>query len=99
MPCIYKKAQAKQDLIDIWLYTFEQWGEAQADTYLDDLEAVLLLLAEQPLICRECTEFIPPVRIHHHDHHLIVYFVVDDVINIVRVLHENMDVNAQLNDA
>jgi len=70
MPCIYKQTQAKQDLIDIWLYTFEQWGEAQADTYLDDLEAALLLLAEQPLICRERTEFIPSVRIHHHARHL-----------------------------
>ena len=99
MPCIYKQTQAKQDLIDIWLYTFEQWGEAQADTYLDDLEAALLLLAEQPLICRERTEFIPSVRIHHHARHLIVYLVVDDGINIVRALHENMDINAKLSDA
>jgi toxin ParE1/3/4 len=99
MPCIYKQAQAKQDLIDIWFYTFGQWGETQANTYLDDLEVALFLLAEQPLICRERTEFIPPVRIHHHAHHLIVYLVVDDGINIVRVLHEHMDINAKLSDA
>lgn len=99
MPRIYKQAQSEQDLIDIWLYTFGQWGETQADTYLDDLETALHLLSEQPLICRERTEFTPPVRIHHHAHHLIVYLVEDDGINIVRVLHESMDIDAQLSDA
>jgi len=29
-------------LVDIWLYTYGQWGEKQADKYLDDLEAALL---------------------------------------------------------
>jgi len=26
--------RARQDLIEVWLYTFENWGEAQADRYL-----------------------------------------------------------------
>lgn len=99
MACIYKQQQAKQDLVDIWLYTYGQWGEKQADKYLDDLEAALHLLAEQPLICRERREFTPPVRIHNHAHHLIVYLIEDDGINIVRVLHESMDIDAQLSDA
>ena len=49
---IYKLAQAKQDLIDVWLYTFNEWGEIQADKYLDGLENSLRLLAEQPLEMR-----------------------------------------------
>jgi toxin ParE1/3/4 len=28
---------AQEDLIDIWLYTQETWGEAQADVYQDAL--------------------------------------------------------------
>lgn len=28
---------ADEDLTDIWLTTQERWGEAQADTYVDDL--------------------------------------------------------------
>ena len=47
---IYQQTQAKQDLIDIWLYTANRWGETQADKYLDGLENSLQLLAEQPLI-------------------------------------------------
>ena len=53
MPRILKQAQAEQDLVEIWLYTFNEWGEYQADKYLDDLEGAIRLLAEQPLICRK----------------------------------------------
>ena len=28
---------ANEDLIDIWLYTREEWGEVQADRYQDEL--------------------------------------------------------------
>ena len=28
---------AEQDLIDIWLYTYHQWSEDQADHYIDIL--------------------------------------------------------------
>ena len=64
--------------------------------YLDDLDEAFHLLAEQPLLCRERNELRPPVRIHHHAHHLIVYLAMEDGINIVRVLHENMDIENQL---
>ena len=70
MPRIIKQAQAEQDLLDIWLYTFSEWGEKQADVYLDNLSEALALLADQPLICRERLEFTPPVRVHRHAHHL-----------------------------
>ncbi len=99
MPKIYQQPAAKQDLIDIWLYTFHQWGEIQANNYLDALDQALLLLAEQPLICRERIEISPPVRIYHHAHHLVVYSVIDDGINIIRVLHENMDIPTKLSDS
>lgn len=96
MPRILKQTLAEQDLIEIWLYTLNEWGEYQADKYLDDLEEAIRLLAEQPLICRERTELNPPVRIHHHAHHLIVYLALEDGINVVRVLHESMDVDSHM---
>jgi toxin ParE1/3/4 len=96
MARLNKQAQAEQDLLEIWLYTFNEWGAPQADAYLDELAAAMDLLAEQPLICRERPEFNPVVRIHHHAHHLIVYLLAHEGINIVRVLHENMDVVGQL---
>jgi toxin ParE1/3/4 len=98
MAHIYKQSLAEQDLVNVWLYTLERWGERQADKYLDDLEQAMLLLAETPLACRERDELTPAVRIHHHKHHMIVYETVQDGINVVRVLHESMDVDFQLED-
>ena len=45
MPRVITRTQVDQDLIEIWLYTFKEWGEQQADKYLDDLDAAILLLA------------------------------------------------------
>jgi toxin ParE1/3/4 len=99
MPRIDKQALVDQDLIEIWLYTFDKWGERQADKYLDELDEATQLLAEQPMLSRERSEFSPPVRIHHHAHHLIVYLALEDGINIVRVLHESMDIDSHLEGA
>ena len=99
MPGVIRHALVDQDLVDIWLYTFNEWGEQQADKYLVELDAAIQLLADQPLICRERIELEPPVRIHHHGHHLIVYLALGDGINLIRVLHESMDVDSHLEDS
>ena len=96
MPRIVKQRQAEKDLLDIWLYTFSEWGEQQADDYLETLDAAIRLLAEQPLMCRERTEFTPPVRIHRHENHLVVYLAMDKGIKIIRILHASMDLPKKL---
>lgn len=96
MSRVLTQAQAEQDLLEIWLYTFNEWGEQQADIHLDDLSGAMALLAEQPLASRERLEFNPPVRIHHHAHHLIVYLVHDEGISVVSVLHESMELDSHL---
>ena len=96
MPRVYKTAEAKEDLINIWSYTYKNWGEAQADLYHGELERAFELLADSPLICRLREELQPPVRLHHYNHHLIVYIEVESGINLVRVLHESMDYESHL---
>ena len=98
MSQVLKQALAEQDLIDIWLYTFNEWGEIQADKYLDGLDKTFNFLAGQPLQCRERSEFSPPVRIHHHGHHMLVYLAIEDGVTIVRVLHESMDIDNLLEE-
>ena len=83
---------AEQDLNNIWLYSFQNWGEAQADRYFDQLSKAIELLGKTPLMCRERLEFTPPVRIHHHASHLIVYVTTGSDVDVIRVLHESMDI-------
>lgn len=96
MGVILRRPHAADDLVGIWLNTFDKWGEEQADRYLDDIENTLMLLSDQPLISAERPEFDPPVRIHHHKHHLLIYLLVDGGIEVIRVLHERMNIDNYL---
>lgn len=86
---------ADEDLKDIYKYTYRAYGEAQADNYYDTLITRVESLAASPRIARERAEFSPPVRIHPHGRHLIVYRVLEGSILIVRVLHQSMDIERQ----
>lgn len=88
--------EAENDLIEIYVYGFLNFGETQAEIYVSKLEECFELLGNAPLICRERTEFTPPVRIHHRGRHLVIYVLQDDRILIIRVLHESMDVKRHL---
>ena len=88
--------EAGNDLESVWQYSAENWGVDQAHAYLDGLVNIFQLLSENPRMCRERIEFTPPVYIHHHAHHLVVFILSEIGINIVRVLHESMDIDGQL---
>lgn len=88
--------KAERDLEDIWLYTAQEWGAEQAMTYVDELNASFQNLNEHIKFSRLKTEFTPPVYICRCNHHLIVYLENDDYIAVVRVLHEKMDIDGQL---
>ena len=48
------RPKARKDLGDIWSYTYETWGEDQADSYIHDLESVFRTLAVNPKKGRPC---------------------------------------------
>lgn len=87
---------ADRDLLDIYVYGAIQFGTAQAEEYERDLHACFGALADNPWMGRLRTEFFPPVRIHHHHRHLIIYDTKEDDIVILRVLHDTMDLHRHL---
>jgi len=88
--------EAENDLVEIYGYGFERFGETQAEKYFSELEDCFQLLSETPLISREREEFNPPVRLHHHGRHLVIYVIQDGRILIVRILHDSMDIQQHL---
>lgn len=90
--------EAESDLKDIYRYGFLNHGERQADRYQKSLKEKSQFLADNPFLCRERDEFKPPVRIHHHKKHPIVYVITDDAILIVRILHDRMDTKQHLEE-
>ncbi|UZE96232.1 type II toxin-antitoxin system RelE/ParE family toxin [Alkalimarinus alittae] len=90
------RPEAESDLETIWLYTEQNWGIEQAHAYIDGMVDIFQLLSNNPLMCPERSEFTPAVRIHHHAYHLVVFVLSDAGIDVVRILHESMDIDTQL---
>ena len=88
---------AKEDLLDIWLYTRETWGEAQADRYQDDLHGCCERLAAGAVHVRPVPT-IDGVKSHHCRHHVLFFVERRETIVVIAVLHERMDLIARLRD-
>jgi toxin ParE1/3/4 len=93
---IKKTEFADVDLIDIYLYGATNFGQPVAESYFSSITQTFQFLAENPFAAMERAEFKPPVRIHPHNKHLIIYKVENDFILIIRVLHQKMDIRHYL---
>ena len=88
---------ATKDLESIWLFTKEMWSERQADRYCQ------LIMNEIQAIC------VHPYAGINYGHvrtgyyaskvksHLIFYRIKSDKIEVIRILHERMDLLQQFN--
>ena len=93
---VHKQALAEQDLLDIWLYTFEYWDEVQADQYLDQLDEAFLSIADHPLIGKACDGIRTGYRRYHAERHVIFYTINNDTVHIIRALGAAMDFSQHL---
>jgi len=91
-------ATARRDLVEIYRYTREQYGDAQAETYTADLWSAFRFIGDQPLIGVERTEISPPVRLHPHARHNILYLTDARGVLILRVLSGRQRWQALLSD-
>ena len=84
--------KAEEDIIRLFREGVRLFGSDQALAYHREIEALIGLIAQSPKISRERNEITPPVRIHPHKSHIIVYLIEDsgDVL-IVRVRHRHED--------
>lgn len=89
--------KAIDDLTKIWNYTFDTWSESQADKYYDELLAFCQTLAEDPGRGRSYIQLIPNLKGAKINRHIIFYRTISEsIIEIERVLHEQMDLKSRL---
>lgn len=89
--------QAIEDLNDIWLYTFQKWSKEQADTYYDLIIGEIEFIADNYLIGKSAEEIRKNYRVTPIKSHLIFYKILkNEMVEIVRILHQRMDVNKWL---
>lgn len=85
---------AKAHLLDIWSYTEAAWGEAKADSYLMEIDAVFRQLGDNPQLGKARPEVQDGYRSIAVNRHVVFYTVSGDsgFVNIIGVLHARMDV-------
>lgn len=97
MPSFFLTKKAKDDLKAIGCYTQDTWGREQRNRYLSLLDAAFNDLADHPLTGKDCSAIRPGYRKRAIGKHLIFYRQVgSDEIEVVRVLHERMDVEQRI---
>ena len=90
------RPRAREDLKAIWRYSHRQWGERQADLYLQQLDDGNRSLAHFPDLGVPCDEIRAGYRKLHVNRHLVFCRRDDQRIEIVRVLHQAMDIQSHL---
>ncbi len=91
---------AKEDLLAIFLYTLETWGEEQVPIYLNLVETAMQRIAGNPstLGSKARDDVMPGCRTFRSGKHIIVYRVHSSHVGIARILHESMDFERQVDE-
>lgn len=83
-------------MVGIWVYTFKQWSEAQADRYLSALEDGIQKLVGEPEDGKQRDSLRKGYWSQRIEHHVVFYTFTDNELRIRRVLHEVMDPDIHL---
>lgn len=85
--------KASEDIEGIWLYTFEKWSLDQADRYIDLIFDEIEYITEDPESGKDYGRLRKNYRCSKVKSHLIFYRIneKDGEVEIIRVLHQQMD--------
>ena len=88
------------DLIAIGQFTQKEWGRAQRNIYLKQLDSCFKQLAKNPELGASCDYIKDGYRKFPQGSHLVFYRQDSEgTLEIIRVLHKNMDVESKFDDA
>ncbi|NOR57239.1 MAG: type II toxin-antitoxin system RelE/ParE family toxin [Sulfurimonas sp.] len=89
--------QAINDLNNIWVYTLNKWSKEQADRYYDLIIGEIEFVADNFLTGKPIEQTRKNYRVTKIKSHLIFYRKVEnDSVEVVRILHQRMDIKKRL---
>ena len=92
--------EAAADLENIFLYKIGKWSQQQADKYHRQLIEAIKQLALNPYLGNDVGYILKGYyRLKAQSH--LVFYMIDEISNnimIIRILHNQMDVQARLKD-
>lgn len=100
MDKLYFTYKATEDLASIWNYTVDMWSERQADEYYGMLISACRKVADNPMsLGRRYKEIADNLFGFKAGRHIIFYRIVSDyTVEIIRILHECMDLKNRMKE-
>ena len=89
---------ADDDLVEIYLYTFERWSRDQADLYTARIVETCDRLAAGTLTGKRIPEFSDRYLKAPVGSHFIIFRRDSDLLTIIRILHQRMDIASHIED-
>lgn len=91
--------KAIEDLENIWLYTLNRWSKEQADRYYRLIINEIEFVAENFMTGKSAENIRKGYRSSVVKSHLIFYKKTSNgVVEIIRILHQRMDVKNRLEE-
>lgn len=87
---------AQNDLEEIWVYSYKEWGLVQADSYLQSLISKFDWLANSPCSGKKRDDIKAGYYCFPEGMHLIFYTIYKNKINIIGIPHQRMDIVSHL---
>ncbi len=85
-------------MVQIGRYTENRWGKPQRNHYLKQLDDAFRLIVKNPDIGKDSSHVLPGYRSFQQGSH-IIFYKTTSAIEIIRVLHERMDVEKHFQQA
>lgn len=85
--------EAEQDLVTLFVYSIEQFGETQAKKYYKELQNVFQIIADNPQIGKSLDYLDLDFLVFFHQKQAIFYRLKqeENLLEIVRVISQNRD--------
>jgi toxin ParE1/3/4 len=87
--------KAAEDLVDIWIYTDETWGEEQADRYQEEIFACCERVANGSTGLKP-VRGMPGISSFRCRHHFLFFVGDGETTTFIAVFHERMELMVRL---
>jgi len=91
--------KAVNDLTRIWNYTYDNWSEKQADKYYNQIIQFCDNLSTQAELGKKYYNLMEGLKGSKINKHIVFYRKIsEELIEIERILHEQMDLKSRLEE-
>jgi len=97
MPAYRLTNKAQRDLASIGRFTAKEWGIAQRNFYIKQLDHCFSQIAKNPELGMACDFIVLGYRKLPQGRHVIFYKQnPEGMVEIIRILHQSMDIESKL---